>query len=184
VLSNQFIVFTDAKGFTRFLKSNSIEVAENFLMDCDDLINDVCDRYGGVIHQVVGDQYFVTFSDANQTLSAIETLCRNWRKIIERYKIGVAIGVHKGNLNVFRSFVHGDDINTTAHLTGLDKFCNSKRDEIFVVISGKVRNEFKRTKREGKIRKLNPERITLKNYRETAREHGAFRFIIKDDQQG
>lgn len=183
VLADQYIIFTDAKGFTPFVKSASIEQVENFLLDCDDLINEICDKYGGVIRQVTGDQYFLTFTDANETLMAIEQLCHSWKGIVERYKLGISIGVHKGNLNVIRSYVFGDDILTTVHLSELDRFYQPGPDGICVIASGKIRDEFKGTDQQVKFKELDRERITQEKYKMVIREHGGFEFVLEDDPQ-
>lgn len=179
VITDQCIVFTDAKGFTSFVKSNSVEEIENFLLDCDDLINDICDRYGGIIRSVNGDQYFLTFTEAAQTLNAVETLCRNWKKVVERYRIGLSIGVHKGDLNVIRSYVYGDDIHTTVYLRQIEKLYHLKRDEIFVVTSGRIRDEFKGTEHEIKFRELDIDRLTQEIHRIVASEHGVYQLIVE-----
>ncbi|HZM25265.1 MAG TPA: adenylate/guanylate cyclase domain-containing protein [Anaerolineales bacterium] len=180
VLTDQYIIFTDAKGFTPFVKSASIEQVENFLLECDDLINEICEKHGGVIRQVLGDQYFLTFIDANQTLMAIEQLCRSWKGIVERYKLGISIGIHKGNLNVIRSFVFGNDIHTTVYLSELDRFYQPGPDGICVVASGKIRDEFMGTGQEVKFRALDRERITQEVYKMIIREHGGFEFVLED----
>lgn len=183
VLTDQYIVFTDAKGFTRFVKSSSIEQVENLLLDCDDLINEICEKHGGVIRQVVGDQYFLTFINANQTLMAIEQLCQSWKAIVERYKLGISIGVHKGNLHIIRSYVFGDDIHTTIYLSELDRFSHPRRNEIYAVTSGKFRDEFIGTDQEKKFLEFDTAKISKEVHKMIVGEHRAFELIVEDDSQ-
>jgi class 3 adenylate cyclase len=185
VLTDHYIVYTDANRFQHFTNSAGIEEVENFLLDCDDLINEICDKHGGIIRQINGDEYFFTFTDAQQTITAIEELCHFWKRIVERYKLGISIGIHKGNLNVIRSFVYGDDIRTTEYLTGLGKLYHPGKDKINVTTSRKVRNEFQETEWKGRFRELDPGRIVEQAYKKIVREHGAFEFIyggLKNDK--
>jgi class 3 adenylate cyclase len=183
VLIDHYIVYTDANRFMRFINSASIEEIESFLLDCDDLINAVCDTHGGIIRQIDRDQYFLTFTDAHQTITAIEELCHSWKKIVKRYTLGISIGIHKGNLNVIRSFVYGDDIRTTLILTELGKLYRRGQDEIHVIASRKVRNEFQEKKWEGKFVELDPSEIVEPVHQRIMQEHGAFEFVSGDDLQ-
>lgn len=182
VLTDQYIVFTDTRGFTRFVKSNNIELIENFLLECDDLINDVCEKYGGTVRQVVGDQYFFTFTEGERTLEAIELLGRNWEGIIERYRMGLSIGLHKGNLNVIRSFVYGDDIHTTTYLSEFDRLYSVKKDKISVITSGRIKDEFKGTPREKMFQKFDDQLLKQEAHKIVAREYGVFRFIFNENR--
>ena len=103
-LTDQYIIFTDAKGFTKFLNSMDVEQVESFLLECDDLINEVCEKYNGVIRKVNGDQYFLTFSEVTLALSAIKEMCESWKRIIEHFWVGVSIGVHKRKRKNFRKW--------------------------------------------------------------------------------
>jgi class 3 adenylate cyclase len=183
VLTDHYIVYTDANKFEQFVKSASIQGVEDFLLDCDDVINEICDKHGGIIRQVNGDEYFFTFTDANQTIIAVEELCHSWKRIVERYKLGISIGVHKGNLKVIRSFVYGDDIRTTQYLTELGKLYHPGQDEIRVVTSRKVSNEFHGTEWEGKFRELDDEGTTKEVHKMIFNEHGAYEFIVGDELQ-
>lgn len=180
VLTDHYIVYTDARGFNFFMKSAGIEDVECFLLDCDDLINEICDKYGGIIRQVHGDEYFLTFLDGRQTIKAVEELCDSWKRIVERYKLGISIGIHKGNLNVIRAFVYGDDINMTVYLTALGKLYHLNTEEINVIISQKVRDEFDGIEWEGKFCALDPRLIDDEVGKAIIREHGAFEFSYDD----
>ena len=179
VLTDQCIVLADAKGFGNFCKLESTEVVENFLLEYDDLMNDACAKYGGVIRQVNGDMYFMTFEQVDQTISAIKMLCLNWKRIVERYNIGMSIGVHKGNLNVFHSYVFGDDINTTGYLSDFGRFYKSDQDQIFVVTSGKVRDEANITSSNVKFQELDEKQLTEEVFKTILHEHHAYRLVVE-----
>ena len=179
VLTDQCIVFADAKGFGNFSKLKSTEVVEDFLLEYDDLMSDVCAKHGGVIRQVNGDLYFMTFEAADQTISAIKMFYLNWKRIVYRYDIGMNIGVHKGNLNVFRSYVFGEDINTTMQLSELGRFYKSDQDQIFVVISGKVKDETNITSNDVKFQELDGTKLTQEIYKTIISEHRAYRLVVE-----
>lgn len=180
VLTDQFIVFTDVMRFTPFIRSASIEEVEGLLLDCDDLINEVCDQHGGIIRQVNGDQYFLTFTDPNQAMMAVEQFGHSWRKIAEHYGLGISIGVHKGNLNVLRSFVYGDDIHTTTYLTQLEKIYFPNKTEVHAITSRRVREALKESKWNERFRELTPTNAAEELFQKVVREHGAFEFLLDD----
>ena len=182
VLTDHYIVYTDATRFSYFVTSAGVEEIENFLLDCDDLINEICDKHGGTIRQVNGDEYFFTFTDAIQTINAIQELCHSWKRIVEKYGLGITIGVHKGNLNVFHSFIYGDDIHTTVYLTQLDRLYFPRKDKIHAIFSRKVRDEFQGKNWKGKFLALDENKIVEEVQKGHVREQGAFEFIYGDPE--
>src|SRR6266542_3568897 len=100
---DQFIVFTDIRGWTSYTKSKMIDDVESLLLVYDDIMNEICDAHGGVIRNTQGDRYFLTFPESHQTLAAVATLCRRWNGIIERYGLGLSVGIHRGDVNILRS---------------------------------------------------------------------------------
>lgn len=178
ILTDQYIVFTDAKGFTKYVRSMDTEHVENFLLQYDDMINDICGKFSGVIRQVNGDQYFLTFSDCTQTLAALEELCQNWKDMIERYGTGISIGVHKGSLNVIRSYVYSDDIHTTLYLSGINSVYDHVLSEIWVVGSRKIIDELKGTYWDERFQELDPGKSTQEFHKMVFREHGAYRLLL------
>ena len=178
-LTDQYIIFTDAKGFTQFIKTMGVEQVESFLLECDDLINDVCEKYNGVIRQVNGDQYFLTFTEFSHTFAAIQEVCDKWKGIVERYGLGISIGIHKGNLNVIRSFVYGDDIYTTVYLSQFDRFYGSRPGEIWVMTSGKVKNELTGTGWEGQFQELDSSGLAEGKYLNVFQKHSVYRLRLE-----
>ena len=175
VLTDQFIVFIDSKGFGAFSKRSSGRDIEKFLLEYDELMNEVCSKHDGVVRQVNGDMYFLTFAKADQVLAALQLLCMEWRNFLEKFNIGASIGVHKGDFNVFRSFVFGDDVNTTGSLSYLSNSFKSKRNMIFIATSGKVRDEFAGIQEEGMFVKLSKSKVSDSRYKSIIDEHRAYR---------
>jgi class 3 adenylate cyclase len=179
VLNNQFIVLADAKGFANFIKIKSKEEIENFLLEYDNLMNHTCTKYGGIIRQVNGDLYFMTFVEVDQTISALKMFCLNWKTILEQYNVGLSIGVHKGTLSVFRSYVFGDDINTTQYLSDLGRFYKSDRDQIFAVISSRVKDEINMNDKDIKFQELDEKELPQEINKTILREHRVYRLVAE-----
>jgi class 3 adenylate cyclase len=179
VLTDQCIVLADAKGFTNFLRSTNMAVVENFLLEYDDLMNDVCAKHGGIIRQVNGDMYFITFEKADQTISALKMLYLNWKRVLDRYNVGISIGAHKGSLFLFRSYAFSEDVNTTGYLSKLGGFYKSDTNQIFVVISGKLIDEANFIEGDVMVQPLDGEKLTQEIYRTIVHEHRAYRLVVK-----
>jgi class 3 adenylate cyclase len=182
VLTNHYIVLADAKGFSKFFNSHSTEEIEKFLLEYDNLMNNICARHSGVVRQVSGDMYFLTFMDANQTIAALRMLCQDWSRIKEYYNFGISIGVHKGNLHVFRDYVFGNDINTTGFLSELGRFYEMNIDKVFAAISGSVKDEVSIAFDDIRFQELDPDQISHDSYRAVVRENRVYRFMIEGDE--
>ena len=179
MLTDQCIVFADAKGFGDFYRLKNTELVEDFLLEYDDVMNDVCAKHGGIIRQVHGDLYFMTFEGANQTISAIKLLYLNWKRIVDRYAIGMSIGVHRGDLHVFRSYVFGEDINIAMWLSELGRYYKLDLDQIFVAISGKVKDQASISDDAVKFQELDGNELTQELHKTIIREHRAYRLLVK-----
>jgi class 3 adenylate cyclase len=88
-----------------------------------DLVGSVCREFGGTNRFGTGDSYCLTFLAADRALEAVERLSRAWGDFQERAGIscGINIAVHKGTLNLFRSYLHGRDVNAVAVLESATK---------------------------------------------------------------
>lgn len=179
VLTDQCIVLADAQGFTDFVKSNGTDVIERFLLEYDDLMSAVCEKHGGIIRQINGDMYFMTFVEARQSLGAITMICQSWKDISERLNIGMSIGAHKGDIHVFRSYVFGDAINITGFLSDFGRVFIPENNQISAVTSGKIRENFIGTEYEGRFHELDGTRLTKDRERTVLREHGAYKLMTE-----
>jgi class 3 adenylate cyclase len=183
VLTDQYIVITDVRGWSSYTRSKTVEEVEQFLMEYDDRINEICEYHGGVIRGVAADEYFITFSEASQTLNAIEKLCQYWESVVERHGIGISILVHKGNLNVFRSYVFGNDIHFMYQLAQLSEIFHTEKDQISVVTTAKIRDEIQGTSWENRFQRLDRDKISNEKLRSVFEEYGAYSFIAGTDRR-
>jgi class 3 adenylate cyclase len=181
VLTQQYIVFIDIRGWTRFTDSQGIEDVASFLSDYDDLLNDICDRHGGVIRNASGDQYFLTFSETGALFAAMENLYKSWKSMIERYELGLSVAVHNGDLNVIRSYLYSNDIHTTVFLERVNSLIHSGWETISIIVSGRVKDSADATNWEGRFKEISASKINDERLASTVKEHRAFWFIVEDD---
>jgi len=179
VLTDQFIVNTDIRSWMAYTKSKEFEDVENFLVEYDDLLNEFCDPYGGIIRNKSGDEYFMTFSDADMLLTAIEKLCIAWKKMLNQFGLGLSITVHQGNLNVLRSYLFGNDLHVTFVLERFHKLIYSEKESISVIVSGKAKESAKGSKWENRFQVLDISKISDEKLLSAFNEYGAYWFITE-----
>ena len=180
VLRDQFIVFTDLRGWSNFTTSSGLETVENVLSDYDDLLNEICNQHGGIIRNTSGDQYFLTFSEAGALFAAMENLCESWKGMIRRYQLGLSASVHRGDLNIIRSYLYSNDIHTTYFLEHLNRLMHPDTKTISVAISGRVRDSVEGTTWTNRFYEVDSSTITDARLKSIIEEHGAYWFITKD----
>lgn len=184
VIINQYIIFTDLEGWSKKIMSKSVEEIEGFLLDYDVLLNETCENNNGVVRAAMGDNYFLTFSDIDQLLNAVAELCEQWKAIFHRHKIGLKIGIHKGNLNIFRSYIYSQsqDINTTAYMTQLNHV--TEKDGFSVIFTGLIRKASRGTRWEQKFIELDKNKIPEEEFlRRIVEEYGIYEFMVGDELQ-
>jgi class 3 adenylate cyclase len=182
VLTDQYIVYMDIRGWKSYTESKTIEEVEKFLLDYDDLVNEICDQYGGVIRNKFGDEYFLTFTDAQMLFSAMESLCIAWKRMIERYQLGLSVGIHHGRLNILRSYLYGNDIHTTFSLERLNNWIGPSTARISIVVSRKVKENAQGTNWATKFRELDSSKIGDPSLHPALDEHGAFEFVAENNR--
>jgi adenylate cyclase len=187
VFTDQYIVYTDLSNWNAFIRAKNVEEIEGFLLDYDDLLNEICEKYSGIVRNAAGDNYFLTFSEVNQALMAIHELSVRWKLIIERHKVGLKVGIHKGTINIFRSYIYGEDIETTASLIDTVQFLQDKSGPFIVMTTGKIHGDAKETGWEKNFRRLGKNQLTKlmdnSRYRAMINEHGIYQFLLEGNLQ-
>ena len=181
VLIEQHIVFTDIRGWTSYTKANGVELVENALSDYDDLLNEICNRHGGVIRNTSGDQYFLTFAEAESLFTAMDDLCKSWKQMLQRYQLGLSVAIHKWDLNIIRSYLYSNDIHTTVFLKQLNHLIKPATETISVVVSNRVKEAAFGTNWERKFQEIDARRITDERHQSIIEEYEAYSFIVEDD---
>jgi hypothetical protein len=164
--------------WSRYIITGSLGEVESVLFDYDDLLNDICAKHNGVIRNIAGDQYFLTFSDAENFFSAIYDLSKSWQRMIERYRLGLSLAAHRGDLNIIRSYLYSNDIHTTVFLERLNSLVHTNREEISIAVTGKVKDCAKGTLWENRFRDMDISQITDDRLLSIAREYGVFQFLF------
>jgi len=146
IIKNCVIVFIDMSGIARFWNSHSVEDSENLVVHLDDLLRNICENHGGSIHQIVGDSYFLTFQEVSLALEGITNLAEKWTTFIQGNGIDCTlyIGIHKGDVNILRSHVFGDDINVAAALA-YQRSLLTESGKTMVLVSSRIIDDAKGT---------------------------------------
>lgn len=180
ILISQYILFSDVRGWTDYTKSNGIEVVENFLMEYDDILNDICERHNGLIRNASGDQYFLTFPDVGHALTGARELCKTWAKMKQKYQLGLSIALHKGDLNIIRSYLYSNDIHATEFLERLGSFNRPDKKSISFIASGRVKEDAAGTEWETLFIDFDGKYENTR-YKDTAEEVGAYWFTTGEE---
>ena len=85
---------------------------ERILDALDALTRGSAQEFGGTVRFNLGDSYCVTFAEAAQAIGWAERLTRSWEAIRHQEQFGctISIGLHRGTLYTFRSFLYGRDV--------------------------------------------------------------------------
>jgi class 3 adenylate cyclase len=145
VISDQYIVVTDLKGFTRFADTASTTTVETLLDGLLNVITEVCHEFGGVVRFSAGDAYCLTFTDPERAMAGLEQLVATWRTFTQQVDLPcrISIAVHKGTLYAFRSYLHGRDLNLAFNVEGATAPLLKGNDGI--AVTGRVRDDLKGT---------------------------------------
>lgn len=185
IIKNQAIVFTNIRNFPGYQEDKSIEEIELFLNYLDQIQREVCESYGGTIRLIIGDAYFLTFPESYLALAAVEKLCNKWTAFIQSHQIncGIAVGIHKGDLNIFRSCIYGTDINMTARHRNFKAVVVPDKAKNSVIVSERIKNEIVETKWEYNLQKLEIgqiwDKLTDSKLKELIKANNVYELIVE-----
>ena len=142
IFADTYILFSDLRGFGRMMDAAPTSATVERILDAlDALTRRSAQELGGTIRFNLGDSYCVTFDEAAQAIAWAERLTRNWDAIRHQEQFGctISIGLHRGTLYTFRSFLYGHDVWIASQLqTASAKLLESEENGIFV--TGAVRS--------------------------------------------
>ena len=142
IFADTYILFSDLRGFGRMMDGAPTSATVERILDAlDALTRRSAQELGGTIRFNLGDSYCVTFDEAAQAIAWAERLTRNWDAIRHQEQFGctISIGLHRGTLYTFRSFLYGRDVWIASQLqTASAKLLESEENGIFV--TGAVRS--------------------------------------------
>jgi class 3 adenylate cyclase len=140
-ITDAFILFSDLSGFGRMMDAGPTTATVERILDAlDALARGSAQELGGTVRFNLGDSYCVTFAEATQAIAWAERLSRNWEAIRHReHGCTISIGLHRGTLYTFRSFLYGRDVWIASQLQSASaKLLGSEEHGIFVTAA--VRN--------------------------------------------
>ena len=116
VIDDQYIMFTDLRGFSRLLERPSLSTVEKVLDRLFELINQVARELDGTIRFSAGDAYCLTFGDAEIAVAAAERVGGTWGAFVraERLPCPVNIAIHQGTVYAFRSYLFGSGLEVAS----------------------------------------------------------------------
>ena len=142
IFADTYILFSDLRGFGRMMDAAPTSATVERILDAlDALTRRSAQELGGTIRFNLGDSYCVTFDEAAQAIAWAERLTRNWDAIRHQEQFGctISVGLHRGTLYTFRSFLYGRDVWIASQLqTASAKLLESEENGIFV--TGAVRS--------------------------------------------
>jgi class 3 adenylate cyclase len=174
IVTDRVIVFTDIRSFTFLVKSRAIADVEDILIHCDEIANGACEQYGGIVRNVSGDGYLMTFSDTQQALKAVESIYQQWQSVVQRYGHDLGIGVHKGDIHILRSYIYSHDINMTV---GLERLTSN---DCAVLVSQRIKDEVAHTRWASRLRAPDWGALSDKQ-RAVVEACGAYQLIMHDE---
>jgi adenylate cyclase len=134
VIADTYILFSDLKGFGRIMDAGPATV-ERILDALYAATHGMAQEFSGTVRSNQGDSYCVTFAKAAQVIAGAERLTRNWEATGHQEQFGctINIGLHRGTLYAFRSFLYGRDVRIASQLESASaKLLESNENGIFV----------------------------------------------------
>lgn len=113
ILRDVFVLMTDLTRFIGYYTTHPVDEVERMLIAYDALVQRVCLEHQGVIRQVLGDGFFLTFPTAVDAIQAANLLQSAWLAYIveDGVPVGLQVGMARGDLYSFRSYLYGVSLN-------------------------------------------------------------------------
>jgi class 3 adenylate cyclase len=138
-IADTFILFSDLSGFGRLLDAAPAGAAIERILDAlDALTRGSAQEFGGTVRFNLGDSYCITFAEAVQAIAWAEQLALNWDTVRrqEQFDCTISIGLHRGTLYTFRSFLYGRDVWIASQLQSASaKLLKGGENGLFVTAS-------------------------------------------------
>jgi len=163
-IADTYILYLDLKGFGKIMDADPGSTTVERLLDAlDTVTHETALEFDGTIRFNLGDSYCITFTDAGQAIAGAERLSRSWAtKHQELFGCAISIGLHRGTIYTFRSFLYGRDVWIASRLQDTSaKLLESGENGVFV--TGLVRDALFGTPWHNRLHavELNPLRVFL-----------------------
>lgn len=176
IIKDQYIVFTDINGWGSYTRTSTVEEVEKFLSLYDTLVGEVVLQHGGLVRMFSGDSFFLTFPELDKVLTAMEILLKRWKMVTQEYGLRLTVGVHRGDLNIFRMYVFSNDVQATSMLTRIR--VAQPDEECTILASRRIREDVQGTDWEQRFIKVNENDLTNEYDRTLASEYGVYQFVV------
>ena len=145
VIADQYILWTDLRGFGKFYHTVGFTGVERVLDRLLELVGQICQQFGGINRFSAGDAHCLTFSDAERAMAATERLVQDWDLFDRREQVNcrMVAALHKGTLHLFRSYVLSAALNVVAGIVDISRSQSQTGSAIFV--TGEVQRELRGT---------------------------------------
>jgi class 3 adenylate cyclase len=143
VIADQYIVVTDLGGFSKLITASQVTKVEEVLDRLLEVVGQVCQEFGGRSRENNGDEFCLTFTDADRAMTAAERLAEKWEVFIrsENLDCPMAVAVHRGDLYLYRSYLYGIHLMVVSAVMSAGKRFAGNDTAIFV--TGQVQRELK-----------------------------------------
>lgn len=123
LLPPQIILSADIGRFNPYQKTASMAEIENLLWHFEKSTKTISEQHDGIIRLLIGDMGFVTFTRVEAALTAVADLRRLWDTFTETNAIPcpLRMGLHWGEMAIFRLFAYGNDLYTTISLSNVSR---------------------------------------------------------------
>jgi len=135
IFSDAYILYLDLNGFGKFMDADpGSSTVEQLLDTLDGVTHDTAREFAGTIRFNLGDSYCITFEEAGQAIGGAERLSGSWDAALrEQFRCAMSIGLHRGKVYMFRSFLFGRDVWVASRLQNATaKLLASGENGIFV----------------------------------------------------
>jgi class 3 adenylate cyclase len=109
-IADTFILYLDLTGFGNAINAEPAGTAVERILDTlDGVTHGTAQQLGGQIRFSLGDSCCITFTEAGQAIAGAERLSVSW-DAKGLFGCGMSIGLHRGTIYTFRSFLYGPDV--------------------------------------------------------------------------
>jgi class 3 adenylate cyclase len=117
-IADTYIQYLDLTGFHSVVDAEPAgTTVERILDTLDGVTHMIAQQFGGHIRFSLADSYCITFGEAGQAIAAAEGLSLSWdASHQEVFGCGMGIGLHRGTIYTFRSFLYGRDVRVAVQL--------------------------------------------------------------------
>jgi class 3 adenylate cyclase len=141
VIADQYILWTDLRGFGKFAATAGFTGVERVLDRLLELVGQICQQFDGINRFSAGDAHCLTFSDTDRAMAATERLAQDWDLFDRREQANceMVAALHKGTLCLFRSYVFSAALNVVAGI--VDSHLSQSQNGSAIFVTGEVQRE-------------------------------------------